>query len=157
MTTNHSQNELERSTKEVIDSVRFATSGVPKPEDTYLRNLKGDCLSRPFGTRELPVSGMVALLFDAFKKGKPLAELREVPAALDAALVSWFESKPVVIEPCVAGLYEEKAEAVAEITEAEARIDSSSPVLQRLRIANREHFHAREVYIKALEKQGAVA
>jgi hypothetical protein len=155
MSTNRSETELESAVREVVDAVRFATSYVAKPEDKYLRNLKGDCLSRPFGTRELPVSGMISLLHDAFKKGKPEAELLEVPEALSKAIRGWYRTQESALDIDLAHLYEERAEAKVEVAEAESRISPSGQVVKKLRLAHRAHIIAREHYITAVESKAA--
>jgi hypothetical protein len=153
--TNPTTTELDasRATKSVIDAVRSATGGIPKPADKYLMNVKGDCFSRPERTRPIKLNDMVALLYDAFQKGKSEGELLEVPDALARAIRQWYETQPQILDVDVAHLHEERAEAEAEIAEAEARIDQSGPVLQRLRISHRNHFAARETYIRSVEQK----
>jgi hypothetical protein len=155
MSTNHSPTEL--ATRAVIDAVRLATSGVPKPKDSYLRNVKGDCLSRPFGTREMSLPAMVALLVDALGNGKPLAEVLEVPEALSRALRSVANENEKALDIDLAHLYEERAEAEVEVAEAESRIAPSGQIVQKLRLAHRSHIIAREVYIAAVEAKAGVA
>jgi hypothetical protein len=156
-----SQLAVPQATAAVVEAVRVATAGVPKSDDTYLRNLKGDCLSRSTSrARELSVEGMIALLYDAFKSGeKSQAELLQVPAALGSAIRSWFKAQEDAVAYAKAHIGEERAEGGQDNAEAEFEENACGPTLQKLEQATRAHIAASELQIIAARRRvlGTVA
>jgi hypothetical protein len=151
--TNDSRTPLESATDRVLTALRTAWQAAKEPKRKgYARNLAGEMLSRPVDELRIkPVHQVMALLRDSFERGACQADLLTFSDAIQQEIEAWYLEREVA-EPVdfgTAHLNEEKAEAEADIAEAEFQREPSLRNLQKLKHKHRAHRLTAEAQIRA--------
>jgi hypothetical protein len=150
--TNDSRTPLESATDRVLTALRHTWQAATEPKRKgYAKNTAGEVLSRPNEPRIVPVHQIMALLRDSFERGAPQADLLTFSDAIQQEIEAWYLEREVA-EPVdfgTAHLNEEKAEAEADIAEAEFQREPSLRNLQKLKHKHRAHRLTAEAQIRA--------
>jgi hypothetical protein len=130
--------ELLEAETRIIESLRFARSGTAAPQRKgYVKELARDFLSKG---RVTPVRQMLAVLRDAFDRGASEAHLLAVADQIRNEIHAWYvERDSALADFADAHVSEERAEAEADVAEAEFQRSPDHRTLQRMEHATRMH------------------
>jgi hypothetical protein len=150
--TNDSRSVLESATDRVLTALRHAWQAAKEPRRPgYPKNTAIEVLSRPNEPRITPVNQIMAMLRDSFERGASQSDLLAFPDAIAHEIEAWCieRSAENPVDFGTAHLNEEKAEAEADIAEAEFQRDPSFRNLKNLEHKHRAHRITAEAQIKA--------
>lgn len=140
--TNDSRSVLGSATDRVLTALRHAWQAAKEPRKAgYAKNCAGEILSRPNEPRITPVNQIMAMLRDSFERGAAQSDLQAFPDSIMHEIEAWYleqeAAKPVDFG--TAHINEERAEAEADIAEAEFQANPTVPNALKLRHRNGAH------------------
>jgi hypothetical protein len=150
--TNDSRSVLESATDRVLTALRHAWQAAKEPRKPgYAKNCAGDVLSRPNEPRITPVNQIMAMLRDSFERGAAQSDLLTFPDSITHEIEAWYLEREAATPSDfgTAHLNEERAEAEADIAEAEFQRDPCFRNLKNLEHKHRAHRITAEAQIKA--------
>jgi hypothetical protein len=150
--TNDQRPLLESATDRVLCALRHAWQAATEPRKPgYAKNCAGEVLSRPNEPRITPVNQIMAMLRDSFERGAPQADLLAFPDSISHEIEAWYLQRDAAVATDfgTAHVSEERAEAEADIAEAEFQRDPCFRNLKNLEHKHRAHQITAEAQIRA--------